>query len=173
MSDLEPLRQVLGQFDAFYREGYRSLVALVYALTGNRWVAEDLAQEAFLRAHRDWSRVHVMDAPEAWVRRVAVNLAMSRFRRIRSEAAARLRLTPTAPTFQSPTAEHEAFWAEVRRLPARQTQVIALFYIEDLSTHEISTVLEIAEGTVRALLTQARQRLARQLETKGWNDDGD
>ena len=166
-----PPDQVVGQFEAFYRDRYRPLVGVVYALTGSRWVAEDLAQEAFLRAHRDWDRVRHADAPEAWVRRVAINLAMSRFRRIRSEASARLRLSPAAPTFQPPTAEQDAFWAEVRSLPRRQAEVVALFYVEDLSTREIAGTLEIAEGTVRALLTQARERLGRQLEAKGWNDD--
>jgi RNA polymerase sigma-70 factor (ECF subfamily) len=161
--------QVVGQFEAFYRERFRPTVALVYALTGNRWAAEDLAQEAFLRAHRDWTHIRALASPAAWVRRVAVNLAMSRFRRMRSEAAAKLKLSPVPATFQPPTAEHDAFWAEVRLLPRRQSQVIALRYVEDLSTRQIAEALEVAEGTVRALLTQARDRLARQLEAKGWS----
>ena len=56
------------------------MVALTWALSGNRWAAEDLAQEAFVRAHRDWNSVEQMDSPNAWVRRVAINLARSRFR---------------------------------------------------------------------------------------------
>ena len=171
MADAESIpAQVVGQFEAFYRERYRPLVAVVYAVTGNRWVSEDITQEAFLRAHRDWDRVKSADAPEAWIRRVAINLAMSRFRRIRSETAARLKLNPSAPTLQPPTAEQDAFWSEVRLLPRRQTEVIALYYVEELSTREIADTLEIAEGTVRALLTQARERLARQLEAKGWTN---
>ena len=171
MADSESIpAQVVGQFEAFYRERYRPLVAVVYAVTGNRWVPEDITQEAFLRAHRDWDRVKSADAPEAWVRRVAINLAMSRFRRMRSETAARLKLNPAAPTLQPPTAEQDAFWSEVRLLPRRQTEVIALYYVEELSTREIADTLEIAEGTVRALLTQGRERLARQLEAKGWTN---
>ncbi|NIR37884.1 MAG: SigE family RNA polymerase sigma factor, partial [Actinobacteria bacterium] len=119
-----PVEQVLGQFDAFYRARYRSVVALVYALTGSRWVAEDMAQEAFLRVHRDWNRVKEMAAPEAWVRRVAVNLAMSRFRRLKAETTARLRLSTSAPELPHPAAEYDEFWREVRRLPARQSQAI-------------------------------------------------
>ena len=42
----QPPDQVVGRFEAFYRERYRPLVGVVYALTGNRWVAEDLTQEA-------------------------------------------------------------------------------------------------------------------------------
>jgi RNA polymerase sigma-70 factor (ECF subfamily) len=164
----QPPAQVVRQFDAFYRDRYRPLVAVVYALTGNRWAAEDLAQEAFLKAHRDWDHVRTTDSPEAWIRRVAVNLAMSRFRRLKAETAAKLRLSPTRPALQPATVEHEEFWAEVRRLPRRQSQVVALRYVEDLSTRQIAETLGIAEGTTRALLTQARERLARQLEAKGW-----
>lgn len=170
MPEPRPADPVIAHFDAFYRDRYRPVVALVYALTGSRWSAEDLAQEAFLRAHRDWNRVGSMASPDGWVRRVAVNLAMSRFRRLRSEAAARLRLTAHTPALQPPTAEADAFWAEVRRLPRRQSQVIALHYLDDLSTAEIAGVLRIAEGTVRALLTQGRERLSSRLQAGGWNE---
>ncbi len=163
--------RIPGRFESFYRQEYAAVVALVYGLSGSRWAAEDLAQEAFLRAHRDWDRVGAMDNPPAWVRRVAVNLAMSRFRRLRAETAARLRLTPAPPSLDGVYAEYGAFWHEVRRLPVRQAQVVALRYIDDMSVAEIGRVLDVAEGTVKALLHQARARLGRQLEAKGWVDD--
>lgn len=174
MAEMEPRGpevQIPGQFEVFYREEYSSVVALAYGLSGSSWAAEDLAQEAFLRAHSDWARVGTMASPSGWVRRVAMNLAMSRFRRIRSEAAARLRLVPTSASWEATTADHEAFWREVRRLPTRQAQAIALRYIDELSVTEIGAVLEVAEGTVKALLHQGRIRLARQLAAKGWVGD--
>ncbi|MCP3974244.1 MAG: sigma-70 family RNA polymerase sigma factor [bacterium] len=146
------------------------MVALSYLLSGRSSVAEDLAQEAFLRAHRDWDRVGRMAASGAWVRRVAVNLTMSRFRRLRSEAAARLRLTTVPGVLDSPGAEYDAFWAEVRALPPRQAQAVALRYVEDMSVAEIAETLEIATGIVKALLHQGRERLQRQLRAKGWGD---
>ena len=88
----QPPAQVVRQFDAFYRDRYRPLVAVVYALTGNRWAAEDLAQEAFLKAHRDWDHVRTTDSPEAWIRRVAVNLAILK----RMELCARASPRPSA-----------------------------------------------------------------------------
>lgn len=164
--------QVPGRFEAFYRDEYPAVVALVYGLTGSSWSAEDLAQEAFLRAHNDWTRVEGMVAPSAWVKRVALNLAVSRYRRLRSEATAKLRLTPISVTSLQPsTSESQAFWEEVRRLPRRQSQVLALRYIDELSVAEIAEVLQIAEGTVKALMHQARKRLARQLVAKGWVED--
>lgn len=175
MADVDgrvPVVRVPSRFETFYREEYPRVVGLMYGLSGNAWVAEDLAQEAFLRAHRDWDRVATLASPAAWLRRVAINLAMSRFRRLRSEARARLRLSARATHLEVSAVEHEMFWAEVRRLPNRQAQAIALRYIDDLSVAEIATVLEVAEGTVKALLHQGRTRLARQLTSKGWVDDG-
>lgn len=157
-------------FERLYAAEYLKVVALMTALSGSRWVAEDLAQEAFLRAHRDWTRVGALDAPEAWVRRVAINLAHSRFRRLRTEAAVRLRLRAADPAPAMAPGE-DAFWNELRSLPRRQAEALALRYVEDLPTAGIATVMGIAEGTVRALLTQGRERLSRQLSAKGWIDE--
>ena len=161
-----PVR-VPAQFESYYRAEYAAVVALIGVLTGNRWVAEDLAQEAFLRAHRDWDQVGRMDSPEGWVRRVAMNLSHSRFRRLRSEAAVRLRLGTGRPTFQTLEPQDDAFWDEVRRLPQRQAQAVALRYLEDLPVADVAVIMATAEGTVRALLHQGRQRLERQLIAKG------
>ncbi|HXV72505.1 MAG TPA: RNA polymerase sigma factor [Acidimicrobiia bacterium] len=161
--------RVPGSFELLYQADYAAVVGLVYGMTGSRWIAEDLAQEAFLRAHRDWSRVAEMTSPSGWVRRVAFNLARSRWRRLRSEAKSRHLAEPeTASESQDP--DIEEFWAEVRRLPRRQAQAVALHYVEDLSISEIAVVLDVAEGTVKALLHQGRERLRRQLRAKGLVD---
>jgi DNA-directed RNA polymerase specialized sigma24 family protein len=75
--------EVPWDFEQFSLREYRGVVELAYALSGNRAGAEDIAQEAFLRAHRDWHRVGRYQHPGAWVRRVA-NLAASAVRRRRS-----------------------------------------------------------------------------------------
>jgi len=81
-------------FEEFYRREYQGVVALVYGLSGSRAAAEDLAQEAFLAAHRDWERLAAWDHRAAWVRRVAANLALavSNFRTRLAEARALVRL---------------------------------------------------------------------------------
>ncbi|MGD2102634.1 MAG: SigE family RNA polymerase sigma factor [Acidimicrobiia bacterium] len=167
-----PEIQVPGSFELLYQSDYATVVGLVYGLTGSRWVAEDLAQEAFLRAHRDWGNVGAMNSPGGWVRRVALNLARSRWRRLQTESAARLKISSSdhAPG-PEPDAAVEGFWREVRRLPSRQAQAVALHYVEDLSVSEIAVVLGVAEGTVKALLHQGRQRLRRQLVAKGLADE--
>lgn len=163
----QPPVRVPAQFESYYRQDYAAVVALTAVLTRNPWVAEDLAQEAFLRAHRDWDQVGRMESPHAWVRRVAINLANSRFRRLRSEATTRLRLGAVTSAMESLEPDDDAFWEEVRRLPRRQAQVLALKYLEDLAVADIASIVGIAEGTVRALLHQGRERLQRQLIAKG------
>lgn len=166
-TDRPPPLRVPPHYESFYRTEYRRVVALTYGLTGSRWASEEIAQEAFLRAHRHWDRVGVMDNPGAWVRTVALNLARSRYRRLKAEAAARLRLANPS-TIEPMTGDAEAFWSELRRLPRRQAEVLALRYVEDLDVADIADALGVAEGTVRALLHQGRTRLERQLVAKGW-----
>jgi RNA polymerase sigma factor (sigma-70 family) len=151
-------------FDELYRRDFPAVVGLVYALSGSRHAAEELAQDAFLAAHRSWARVGGYDDPGAWVRRVAVNRAVSALRRRSVEARGLLRLARQRPLPDPLPDEAEAFWRAARRLPARQAQAVALHYLEDRSVKDIATVLECAEATVRVHLHRGRQALALALE---------
>jgi RNA polymerase sigma-70 factor (ECF subfamily) len=151
-------------FDAFYAEHHRAVVGLAVTLSGNRWAAEELAQDAFAAAFQRWDRVAAYDNPGAWVRRVVANRAVSRFRRLGSETKALVRLAGQRAAVVPPlAAEDEAFWREVRKLPRQQAQVIALHYLEDRSVAEIADVLGVAEGTVKSSLHRGRQKLAERL----------
>lgn len=150
-------------FEGFYRAELKRVVAVVFALTGSRPVAEDLAQDAFVKAHSRWDDVSTYDHPGAWVRRVATNLALSRFRRQSSEKKALSRLGPTPEMTFDLEPEDEEFWQAVRELPGRQAQVMALFYLEDRTVREVADILGMAEGTVRTQLHRGRRSLARKL----------
>lgn len=150
-------------FEAVFRADHRSIVALAWALTGDRAVAEEVTQEAFLRAHQRWGRIGGYDNPGAWVRRTAINLALSDRRRRGAERRALERVGPPAESSDDgagAVASADRFWRAVRALPRRQAAVVALHYVEDRSVAEIATVLEIAEGTVKAHLHQARAALS-------------
>ena len=162
-------RQTVGavrSFDAFSATELKPVLAVTIALTRHRWEAEEATQEAFLRAYRDWDRVGAMASPEGWVRTVALNLARGRWRRMRAEARALLRLSP--PVADGPPAdpESERFWAAVRSLPERQAQVVALTYVEDLDSEAVGRILGIAAPTVRVHLARARETLAVALEVE-------
>src|SRR4029450_3544747 len=94
-TDPEPAAGLLGatmtsdhDFEAFYQASYPRLVGQLTVVTGSLEDAEDAVQEAFARASTRWARLRAYDAPEAWVRRVALNLATSGLRRARRQAAA-------------------------------------------------------------------------------------
>ena len=159
---LRPVR-ALPDFEAFYRTEYRPVVGLAYALSGSRIAAEDIAQDAFLAAHKDWDRVGFYDRPEAWVRRVVANLSVSFFRTKVREAAALARLKPRDDYLPRLPAEDAHFWKEVRALPRRQAQVIALHYLEDRPVADIAWILGCSPSTVKVHLHKGREQLAERL----------
>jgi RNA polymerase sigma-70 factor (ECF subfamily) len=148
-------------FDDFYRAEYRGLVRLATALCGRVEVAEELVQDAMVSVLGRWRRVREYDKPGAFARRVVLNAAASHHRRRRAEhrALARVRVDTVA---WSP--EISEFWHAVRDLPARQAQVVTLYYAEDMAVADIAAVLDIAPGTVRATLDHARRALAARLQ---------
>lgn len=147
-------------FDTFYRREFGRVLGLVYSLSGNRWAAEDIAQEAFLRAHRNWDEVGAYEYPAAWVKRVASNLAISRFRRLKSEAKAITRLIGRHEHALAPLDPVDSrFWEEVRKLSPSQAKVVALHYLEDMAVDDIARVLEMSPNTVKTQLHRARARL--------------
>ena len=83
-----------GSFEEFYAVTAGRLLGHVFVVTGDLHAAEEIVQEAFARASVRWSRLRDYDVPEAWVRRVAMNLAADRARSLRRQAGALLRLGP-------------------------------------------------------------------------------
>ena len=137
---------------------------LAYALSGSRLVAEDIAQDAFLRAFHDWPRIR---HPSAWVRRVAVRRAgrTGGAPAAGGQGAGPAGGRPSRPAeLPEPDAE---VWRAVRALPRRQAQVIALRYVTDAPVAEIARTLGLAEGTVKAQLHRGRQALAIRLAESG------
>jgi RNA polymerase sigma-70 factor (ECF subfamily) len=136
---------------------------MAFALTGSRAHAEDVAQEAMLTAYRRWDDVCRLDLPAAWVRRVCANTATSVVRRriVEARAVLRLRARPVAVAELDET--DGGFWAEVRRLPRRQAQCVALRYVYGCPVAEIAAILGCSDGTVKSHLWHARARLAERL----------
>ncbi|MGI8937007.1 MAG: sigma-70 family RNA polymerase sigma factor [Iamia sp.] len=153
-------------FDEFFRAEYAGLVVLLTAMSGSRAAAEELAQEAMLRAHVRWERIARYDRPGAWVRRVALNLGRNRWARRRSERSALTRLAQERPPDDpyGATVPDDEFWSVVRALPRRQAAAVALHYLEDLPVSEVAEVLGCAEGTAKVHLHRGRAALARRLD---------
>ena len=154
----------LERFEDFYEKEFSAVVGLAYALSGSRSGAEDLAQEAFIAAYNNWDRIAGYDRPGAWVRRVVVNRSVSAFRRRAAEAKALARAAFSdqreLPDLGS---SDPGFWNAVRSLPRRQSQVVALFYLEDLPIADVADILDMSPGTVKRHLHNGRLALADRL----------
>jgi RNA polymerase sigma-70 factor (ECF subfamily) len=156
-------------FETFYQEQYRALLAIAVALTMDRAAAEDLVQETFISAHRRWDRVSQYESPKAWLRRVLINRATSRRRRLGSEMRAVTRIGPPGHVEPDLSAETSEIWSEVRRLPRRQQQAVALHYVAQLSMNEIADIMGCSIGAVKSHLHRAREALKEPLSA--WKED--
>lgn len=158
-------------FIAFYRREWRDVVGLGFVLTGDLGVAEDLAQEAFIAAARQWDRVADMDKPGAWVRRVVVNRSVSWFRRRGAERRALSRMNnPGATPSLDLDGQIAEVWAAVRLLPKRQAQVVALVHFDGMSIGEAGDVMRCGRETARTHLKRGRKALAARLGVKEGSD---
>ncbi|HEV7711182.1 MAG TPA: sigma factor-like helix-turn-helix DNA-binding protein [Asanoa sp.] len=155
------MRSEQAQFAEFYRAHRAACLKAVVAGTGDRQGAEDLVAEAFTRAWMSWRKVSRHPAPQAWVVRTALNVRVSMWRRRRREVA----LADDHDVAVGPDLGGvDATLLEVlRRLPARQREVIALRAFLDLDTETTARVLGIASGTVTAHLSRAVATLRGQL----------
>jgi RNA polymerase sigma factor (sigma-70 family) len=156
-------------FAWFFRAEYPQVVRTIALVLRNPAAAEDVAQEAFLRLHLHWSRVYRYDRPDAWVRRVALNLAASHARREgRRARLERLSVTspPVAPE-ADPSDRSADTTGQVRdallTLPHKQRALVVLYYYEDRPLTEAGELLGLTPGSAKVALHRARRRLAIEL----------
>ena len=149
-------------FTAFYASVFARLVGQLRVVTGDLQEAEDVVQEALARASTRWARLRAYDVPEAWVRRVALNLAADRARRSRRRLAALRRLVPPA-TQPVEQVEDLALLQALRGLSIGQRQVLVLHYLIGMPVQEVARTLRVPTGTVKVRLSRGRQALAAQL----------
>ena len=138
---------------------YRRLVVQMYGVVGDFAEAEDLVQEAFVRASAAGGRFRRVDNPEAWLRRTAINLHRNRWRKLRNYNRVRPRLEVAPPDLPG-LEEHVAVIAALRQLPDSQREVLALHYLADLPVLEVAELLGVPEGTVKSRLMRGREALA-------------
>jgi RNA polymerase sigma-70 factor (sigma-E family) len=155
------------EFADFYRASRDSCLRAVTAVVGDRERAEEQVAEAFARAWSSWGQVRRHAAPRAWVVRTALNLGVSWWRR-------RSREVPLADHDAATVAGPDdgvdpALIAALRRLPARQREVLALRIFLDLDTETTAKTIGIAPGTVMAHLSRAVAALRRDLPITSHN----
>jgi RNA polymerase sigma-70 factor (ECF subfamily) len=148
-------------FEEFYAAVFGRLVGQLYLVTGDLAEAEDAVQEALTRAAVRWGRLQDYAVPEAWVRRVAMNLASDGFRRARRRLAAAARLPPEPD--HPATLEGLVVADALRALPMAQRKAVVLHHLLDLPVDRIAAELGVPVGTVKSRLARARSTLAARL----------
>lgn len=142
-----------------FEEHHARLFRLCLLLSGHRELAEDIAQDAFVRAA---GRLETLPAPEVglYLRATAVNLWRNRMRRRALERRNLWRFFGRAiePT-DAAVDERERLWPAVLCLPPRQRACVVLRYYEDLSEQETARVLGCSVGTVKSQTSRALARL--------------
>jgi len=139
-----------------HRRYYPELVRLAFALTGDWSLAEELGQEAFVRAWRSWGSIRSQQSAPAYLRATVINLARtslrSRLREIRAwrEAATRR---------QAEAAVSPDVLRALARLPPRKRACVVLRYYLDLSEADTAAALGISVGTVKSQTARALARL--------------
>lgn len=150
----------------FCEHTYPRLVGALDLYLGDVHVAEELAQEALIRATKRWSRVRELDSPGGWTYRVALNLAASWFRRKRAEARAYAKVEGSPEALldvDSDVAYRQVVRDAVRVLPEGQRAVLVFRYYLGLSGPETAEAMGISHGAVRARLKRAVSTLRDQL----------
>ena len=159
----------LTDFDRLYRDSYGKLLATMVGMLGRDWAqAEDTVQEAFLKAFGSWRR-WVPDAPaEAWVLRIAINLAISQRRKDKLRSAAELvrRLGRPAPQPDPTETVATPLMAALRRLSVHDAALVVLRHHQGYSNRQIAAALRIPESTVSSRLIAAKNRLRTILQTE-------
>jgi RNA polymerase sigma-70 factor (sigma-E family) len=148
------------EFERFVSRGSPALLRSAYLLTGDRGHAEDLLQGTLLRVASRWDAAR--EAPDAYARRVLVNLSRDRWRSLGRRPRERSLVEPVADWGSDPSVgvlDRHAMTAAVGALPVRQREVVVLRFFLDLSVSETAAALGCSEGTVKSYTSRALARL--------------
>jgi RNA polymerase sigma-70 factor (ECF subfamily) len=151
-------------FDDTFRRCFGPMVRSLAVAAGNREVAADCVQDAFMRAYVRWHRVSRLDDPAGWIRHVAVNRMRDHFRKLERGGRAFTRLRAQLPTSAEPPEEPSGLAALLANLLTQQRIAAAYFSVEDLSVDEIAHAMGLSDGAVKYHLYAARATLRGALE---------
>lgn len=159
-------------FEEFAADRLPALTRYATMLVGSRELAEDVVQDALVKTHAKWSRISTYDRPDLYVKRIVTNefLSWRRRRRVATVSLepdfAEVIQSDRAPSHEETSADREALWTELARLPRQQRVVLVLRFYEGLDDNEIATVLECRPGTVRGYASRALATL--RIDLAGW-----
>jgi RNA polymerase sigma-70 factor (ECF subfamily) len=144
-------------------------IRVAYSVLRNRQDAEDVAQDAFVRAHRRFAGLRDREKFRSWLVRLTWRLALDwrrghRRREVREQAVAVMR-PPVGDAEADAIADERSrrLWTAIDALPERLRIVIVLAAIEGHGLRDVAALTGVPEGTVKSRLFEARRRLQEQL----------
>jgi RNA polymerase sigma-70 factor (ECF subfamily) len=143
-------------FDDFYQVASPRLVQRAFAMCGDLGVAQDLVQEAFVRAWLRWHKLRHYDDLDSWLRLVVTNLVTDRWRWLSAQRRA-LRRTGPLPPVAPPGEDGVLLASALRHLPPPQRRAIVLHYLYDLPIAAIAEETGASAGTVKSWLWRGRR----------------
>jgi RNA polymerase sigma-70 factor (ECF subfamily) len=149
-------------WEALTRQHQEPVFRLAYLLLGDSDDAQDVAQEAFVRAYYQLSRFRDGLSLRPWLMRIASRLAQNRHRSARRylQALGRLAQEPSdEPEESQPRSEADELWRAVRRLKPAFQEVIYMRYFLELSEDDAAAALDVPAGTVKSRLHRGLQEL--------------
>ena len=155
------------EFEARLVESSTLAFRVAYGVLRHRQDAEDVAQEAFVKAYRSFNQLRDRDRFRAWLVRMTWRLALDRQRGERRRLARESATQETAADASEELIARERaalLWTAIDSLPDKLRIVIVLAGIEGHDTHDVARLLGIPQGTVKSRLFLARQRLKEQLQ---------
>ena len=147
-------------FSAFFGAEYARITRTVFLVLHDRGHAEEITQDAFMQLLDRWATVSEYEQPGAWVRRVAIRMAVRHLRRERMRSLLERRTQLAPERSEDLTLPQSEVLEAVRQLPTNQRVAVVLHYFEDRPVADIADALGCAPATARVHLHKARQRLA-------------
>jgi RNA polymerase sigma-70 factor (ECF subfamily) len=172
-SDVEKvLAGEVAAFEGIVRRWQGPLVNLAYRFTRDRARAEELAQEAFLRAYRSLGGWRREAAFSTWLFALSTNLCRSELRRVPAimvplDRIAELREARTPDGNLHDADRDRTVRRAIAALPPMYKEAIILYYFHDMDMESAARSLGVPEGTVKARLSRARRILRGKLESFG------
>jgi RNA polymerase sigma factor (sigma-70 family) len=147
-----------GSFEEFFRDEYTNLLKAMYLVAGTRHEAEELTQEAFVKAYERWDLVRRADNPQGYLYRIGLNVYRSKLRRAARGAKKALRPAGESDAFEAAD-DRDAIGRALAELPRGQREAVVMVEWLGMTDDEAGAALGISPITVRVRIHRARGTL--------------
>lgn len=142
-----------------------SVLRMCYIYLRDYQLAEDVAQETFIRVYQHYGRFRNQSSVQTWILKIAINLCKNQMRthwwRYRSEKEL---LEVDTTGYYDGLVDRQTVLSEIGKLPIKYKEVILLYYYQQLTILEIAGLLNEKESTVKSRLVRARKKLKTKME---------